>query len=48
MKDEGGSKPQDLKARTRQYSLRVIRLFDSLPKTTTAQVIGHIRWSAVS
>jgi len=40
MKDEGGSKPQDLKARTKQYALRVIRLFDSLPKTTVAQTIG--------
>jgi len=40
MKDEGGSRPQDLKIRTRQFALRVIRLYDALPKTTVAQTIG--------
>ena len=40
MKDEGGSKPQDLKARTKLFALRGIRLYDSLPKTTVAQTIG--------
>lgn len=31
---------EDLKVRTRQYALRVIRLYMALPKTTEAQVIG--------
>ena len=31
---------QDLKLRTKDFSLRVIRLYSSLPKTTEAQVIG--------
>ena len=30
----------DLKARTKQYALRIIRLFRSLPKSPDAQVIG--------
>ena len=30
----------DLKERTKQFALRVIRLFGSLPKTTGAQVLG--------
>lgn len=42
MKDErgAGEKPEDLKARTKQFALRVIRLYTSLPKTTEAQVLG--------
>src|SRR5438270_4013686 len=31
---------QDLKDRTREYSLRVIRLYSSLPQSPVAQVIG--------
>jgi len=31
---------QDLKIRTKEFALRVIRLYTSLPKTTQAQVIG--------
>jgi len=31
---------QDLKVRTKQFALRIIRLYTSLPKTTEAQVIG--------
>lgn len=31
---------EDLKVRTRQYAVRVIRLYTALPKTTEAQVIG--------
>ncbi len=31
---------EDLKTRTRQFALRIIRLYTSLPKTTEAQVIG--------
>ena len=30
----------DLKTRTKQFALRIIRLYSALPKTTTAQVIG--------
>ena len=33
-------KTQDLKIRTREFALRIIRLYTSLPKTTEAQVIG--------
>jgi len=32
--------PDELRARTKQFALRVIRLFRSLPKTGEAQVIG--------
>jgi len=32
--------PRDLKERTREFALRVIRIYSSLPKSTTAQVIG--------
>src|SRR4030095_14554129 len=31
---------QDLKVRTKQFALRIIRLYTSLRKTTEAQVIG--------
>ena len=31
---------QDLRARTKNFALRIIRLYASLPKTTEAQVIG--------
>ena len=30
----------DLKMRTKDFALRVIRLYSSLPKTTEAQVMG--------
>ena len=43
MKDEengGGGLEKDLRTRTKQYSLRVIRLFGALPKTIEAQVLG--------
>jgi four helix bundle protein len=40
MKDEKESAARDLKARTREFSLRVIRLYSALAKTTVAQVIG--------
>lgn len=32
--------PRDLKQRTKQLALRVIRLYTSLPKSTEAQVLG--------
>jgi four helix bundle protein len=31
---------KDLKSRTREYALRIIRLYAALPKTTEAQVLG--------
>ncbi len=33
--------PDELKRRTRQFGLRVIRLVEALPKTQTAAVIGR-------
>jgi four helix bundle protein len=43
MRDEGGRmKPGiDLKTRTRDFALRVIRCYTALPKSTEAQVIGR-------
>jgi four helix bundle protein len=32
--------PQDLRTRTADFALRVIKLYASLPKTTEAQVLG--------
>jgi four helix bundle protein len=34
------SKSEELKLRTKQFALRIIRLYRSLPKSTDAQVIG--------
>ena len=31
---------EDLKTRTKQFALRIIRMYSSLPKTTEAQCIG--------
>ena len=31
---------KDLKSRTKEFALRIIRLYSSLPKSTEAQVIG--------
>ncbi len=33
-------KESDLKTRTKDFALRVIRLYTALPKTTEAQVLG--------
>src|SRR5512137_428431 len=33
--------PSDLKIRKRQFALRIVRLYSSLPKTTEAQVLGR-------
>lgn len=33
--------PEDLKARTKRFALRIIRLYGKLPKTTEGQVIGR-------
>jgi four helix bundle protein len=32
--------PMDLRTRTNQFSLRIIKVFGALPKSTEAQVIG--------
>ena len=44
MRAEGGKvteyEKQDLKIRTKQFALQIIRLYTSLPKTTEAQVMG--------
>jgi four helix bundle protein len=32
---------EELKGRTRQFALRVIRLVEALPRTRTAQVVGN-------
>ena len=39
MKDEK-SAPPDLQIRTKEFALRIIRMFSALPKTTEAQVLG--------
>jgi four helix bundle protein len=38
--DEGKKERVDLKVRTKQFALRVIRVYTALPKTTVAEVIG--------
>lgn len=35
-----GGEHQDLKVRTKQFALQIVRLYGSLPKTTEAQVMG--------
>ena len=40
MKDDKGNQLVDLKTRTKQFVLRIIRLYSALPKNTEAQVIG--------
>ena len=43
MKDEADTEraaPQDLRIRTKQYGLRIIRLYTALPKRGTGEVIG--------
>jgi len=40
MKDEGTAASPDLVERTKQFALRVVRMFSALPKTTEAQVMG--------
>lgn len=41
MVDEvGGRRPKDLSVRTKEFALRVIRLYSSLSSATAAQVLG--------
>ncbi|NLD73255.1 MAG: four helix bundle protein [Chloroflexi bacterium] len=37
----GEESDTDLKARTRRYALRIVRLYSALPKMTEAQVLGR-------
>jgi four helix bundle protein len=41
VKDEETAASPDLKARTKNLALRVIRMFSALPKTTEARVLGR-------
>jgi hypothetical protein len=40
MKDEVTAASPNLIVRTKEFALRVIRMFSALPKTTEAQVLG--------
>jgi four helix bundle protein len=42
MNDEGkkDKRPKDLQIRTKEFALRVIRMYSALPKSTEAQVLG--------
>jgi len=40
MKDEGRNMNEDLRIRTKQFALRIIRLFTALPRTEVARVLG--------
>lgn len=40
MRDEGTAASPDLIVRTKEFALRVIRMFSALPKTTEARVLG--------
>lgn len=35
-----GSKQEELRARTKRFALRIIRLFQKLPRTPEAQILG--------
>jgi four helix bundle protein len=41
MDKEAAMNEEELKLRTKQFSLRIIRLTESLPNTSTAKTIGH-------
>ncbi len=40
MKNEGTQQHEDLRQRTKEFALRVVRMYVTLPKTTEAQVLG--------
>jgi|SRR6516225_8392261 four helix bundle protein len=40
MNYENKAEPRDLKIRTREFAMRVIRLYGALPNATVAQVLG--------
>jgi four helix bundle protein len=39
-RNRGLQKPQPIMERTKQFALRIVRLYGALPKSTEAQVIG--------
>jgi four helix bundle protein len=39
--DQPTNKDRDLKLRSRQFALRIVKLVESLPKTQTARVFGN-------
>ena len=38
--DGDSGKQRDLRERTKEFALRIVRLYAALPKTTEAQVLG--------
>lgn len=40
MKEEVGNKKKDLRQRTKQFALRILRLYSALPQSTAAQILG--------
>jgi four helix bundle protein len=38
--EQGPSRQEDLRNRTKRFALRIIRLFRHLPRTTEAQILG--------
>lgn len=40
MKDESGQQREDLRQRTKEFALRVVRMYGALPQTAEAQVLG--------
>ncbi len=41
MRDEGQTPPEDMLPRTKEFALRVIKMFKALPKTEVAKVLGR-------
>jgi four helix bundle protein len=40
LKEEVGNKKEDLRQRTKQFALRILRLYSALPQSTAAQILG--------
>jgi four helix bundle protein len=40
LKEEVGNKKKDLRQRTKQFALRILRLYSALPQSTAAQILG--------
>ena len=40
MLDDGGERERDLRVRTKQFALMIVRLYSALPNTVVAQVLG--------
>src|SRR5947208_7935827 len=41
MEDVSHSRPEELRDRTKQFAIRVVRLFKALPRTDEARVLGR-------